>query len=246
MLNRLRSLAAALLHRERFEESMADEVRFHMDAYAEDLVRAGIARVEAERRAGVEFGGAERVKEECRQARGLRLFDEIRQDVRYAVRSMAKAPVFTAAAVISIALGIGANTAIFSLMDAVLLRSMPVAEPHQLFFLAHDPGERASTSSNYPMFERYRDIDLFSGVTAYSTNSQGFRVETADGVETVDGQFVSGNYHSVLGVPFVLGRGFSSESDRASSPNLVAVIIIRDRRRSWQLPVIFHVIQHYN
>jgi predicted permease len=224
VLSRLRSLAAGLLHRARFEDSMADEVRFHMDAYAEDLVRAGMPHAEAERRARVEFGGAERVKEECRQARGLRLFDEIGQDVRYAVRSMAKAPVFTAAAVISIALGIGANTAIFSLMDAVLLRSMPLTEPHQLVFLAHDPGERASTSSNYPMFERYRDIDVFSGVTAYSTNSQGFRVETADGVETVDGQFVSGNYHAVLGVPFVLGRGFTSESDRAASPNLVAVI----------------------
>ena len=224
MLNRLRSFAAGLLHRDRFEEAMAEEVRFHIDAYAEDLVRAGVPRAEAERRARVEFGGTERVKEECRQARGLRLLDEIRQDMRYAMRSMAKTPAFTAAAVISIALGIGANTAIFTLMDAVLLRAMPIKDPHQLYFLGHDPGERVNTSANYPMFERYRGMDVFSGVTVYNTNAQGFRVGTTHGTETLDGQFVSGNYHGVLGVPFALGRGFTSEADRAGSPDLVAVI----------------------
>jgi len=224
MLNRLRSLAAAAFRRRAFEDAMAEEVRFHLDAFADDLVAAGATRSEAERRARLEFGGSERVKEECRQARGLRLLDEIRQDARYAVRAMSKAPGFTAAAVISIALGIGANTAIFSLMDAVLLRSVAVADPQQLFFVAHDPGERASTSSNYPMFERYQSVDVFSGLTVYSASPQGFRVATPDGVETVDGQFVSGNYHAVLGVPMVLGRGFSSEPDRAASPSLVAVI----------------------
>ena len=101
--------------------------------------------------------------------------------MRYAVRSMAKDASFTAAAVLSIALGIGANTAIFSLMDAVLLRAMPVRDPQQLYFLGHDPGERVSTSANYPMFERYHGMDVFSGVTVYSTNAQGFRVVTADG-----------------------------------------------------------------
>jgi predicted permease len=224
MLNRLRSLASGLLHRERFEDAMADEVRLHMEAYADDHVAQGLPCTEAERRARLEFGGTERVKEECRQARGLRLIDEIRQDVRFAVRSMAKTPAFTAAAVISIALGIGANTAIFTLMDAVLLRAMPIKDPHQLYFLGHDPGEKVNTSANYPMFERYRGMDIFSGVTVYNTNAQGFRVGTADGTETLDGQFVSGNYHRVLGVPFVLGRGFTAEADRAGSPDLVAVI----------------------
>jgi macrolide transport system ATP-binding/permease protein len=224
MLDRLRSLAAGIVRRGRFEDAMTDEMRFHLEAYADDLVTAGLSPAEARRRAHLEFGGVERVKEECRQARGLRLVDELRQDVRYAVRSMAKTPAFTAAAVISIALGIGANTAIFTLMDAVLLRAIPVKEPHQLYFLGHDPGEGASTSANYPMFERYRDLAVFSGVTVYSTFAQNFRVGTADGDETVDGQFASGNYHAVLGVPMAIGRGFSSEIDRAASPDLVAVI----------------------
>src|SRR6266545_7009350 len=164
MLDRLRSFATGLLHRHRVEDAMADEMRFHLDAYADDLVAAGLSPADAERRARLEFGGVDRVKEECRQARGLRLVDELRQDVRYAVRSMSKAPAFTAAAVISIALGIGANTAIFALMDAVLLRAMPIKDPHQLYFLAHDPGENVNTSSNYPMFERYGGLDVFSGV----------------------------------------------------------------------------------
>jgi predicted permease len=224
VFDRLRSFVSGLLRRDRVEDAMAEELRFHLDAFADDLVASGVSPAEAMRRARLEFGGVDRVKEECRQARGLRFVDELRQDVRYAMRSMRKAPAFTAAAVISIALGIGANTAIFTLMDAVLLRAMPVKEPQQLYFLAHDPGEMVSTSANYPMFERYRNLDVFSGVTVYSTFAQNFRVGTADGDEAVDGQFVSGNYHGVLGVPMAIGRGFTAEADRAASPDLVAVI----------------------
>jgi predicted permease len=224
MLERLRSFVTGLLHRSRFEDAMTEEMRFHLDAYADDLVATGVPRDEARRRARLEFGGVERVKEECRQARGLRLLDELRQDVRYAARLMAKSPAFTAAAVISLALGIGANTAIFSLMDAVLLRTLPVKDPQRLFFLAHDPGALASTSANYPLYERYAQADVFSGVTTYSSFPRGFRVTTSDGMEAVNGQYVSGNYHAVLGVPVILGRGFTAEPDRTSDASLVAVI----------------------
>src|SRR5437879_3820091 len=104
MLNRLRSFSAGWLRRGAFEAEMAEEVRFHIDAYADDLIGAGVEPDEARRRARIAFGGAERVKEECRQACGLRWCDEIRLDVRYALRSMAKTPGFTAAAVFSVAL----------------------------------------------------------------------------------------------------------------------------------------------
>src|SRR5262245_6943244 len=110
---------------------MADEMRFHLDVYAADLERQGLSPEEARRRARIEFGGAESGKEDGRESRGLRLLDEMRQDLRYAQRQMAKSPGFTAATVISLALGIGANTAIYSLLDALLLRSLPVSHPER-------------------------------------------------------------------------------------------------------------------
>ena len=172
------------------------------------------------RRARVEFGGVESVKEDCRQARGLRLADELRQDLRYGVRTMAKAPVVTVAVIVSLALGIGANTALFGFIDAVFLRTLPVRSPHELFYMAHHSGPESS--SNYPLYERYQELDAFSGLTAYQTGT--FRVAVADAVEPVTGQVVSGNYHAVVGIPMALGRGFQSEPDRDVSRASIAVI----------------------
>ncbi len=202
---------------------MSDELRFHIDQYTEELVRSGIPHPDAARRARMELGGLDAVKQHCRESRGLRPFDELRQDLRYALRRMWQAPLFTSAVVLSLGLGIGANTAIFSLMDAILFRTLAVADPQALYFLAHGDGERPSTSSNYPLLERYRDqTAAFSGIAAYSPAT--FRVETAGDVELVGGQFVSGNYHTVVGAPFLLGRGFASEPDRVPGGSPIAVI----------------------
>jgi predicted permease len=244
VLTQLRAIIDGLFRRDRFERDMAEEMRFHMQTYADDLRRAGVAPAEADRRARLEFGAVESLREDCRQARGLQLFDELRQDLRYAARQLGKAPGFAAAVVLSLALGIGANTAIFSLMDAVLFRTLPIADPTSLYYLEHRSGpatssssnnpllERysavdvfntdTSSSSNYPLLERYRAVDVFSGVTAYEMEM--FTVATADGKERVTGQFVSGNYHEVLGVPMTVGRGFSSEPDRPSGQPPIAVI----------------------
>jgi predicted permease len=216
MLARLRSLAAMLLRRDRFEREMRDEVRFHLDARVEDLMREGLNRVDAERRARIEFGTIDAIKDDCREARGVRWFDEISGDLRYALRLMAKTPGFTAAAILSLALGIGANTAIFSLMDAVMMRTIPVSDPESLFFLGHgNEIGRAGMMSNYPLFERYEALDLWSGITAYSPTT--FKLKSNDGLENVTGLWVNGSFHGVLGVPMAIGRGFSSESDRPTS-----------------------------
>jgi predicted permease len=222
MWSRLRSFAAALLGRDRFEREMRDEVRFHIEARAEDLARQGLPPAEAMRRARMEFGTVEAIKDDCRQSRGLRWLDELSNDLRYALRLMRKTPGFTAAAVLSLALGIGANTAIFSLMDAVLLRTVPVESPRDLYFVGHGKGGRTGYSSNYPLFAQYRSIDgVFSGITAYSPTA--FKVTSNAGLENATGLWVNGSFHGVLGVRMALGRGFSGESDRPTA-NPVAVI----------------------
>jgi predicted permease len=222
MIGRLQSLASVLFHRMSFERQMSDEMRFHIEAYAEDLAASGVPHDEALRRARLAFGAIESLKEESRAARGLRLFDELRQDLRFALRQMTRAPGVTVAVVASLALGIGANTAIFSLLDSVVFRMLPLADPARLHFLGHSDGSRVSMSSNYPLFERYKASDVFDGVTAYTR--QELSVATADGIERVNGQFVSGNYHAVLGVPMGYGRGFVSEPDREVGSSMIAVI----------------------
>jgi predicted permease len=223
VLARLRSLARALVGRRQFEDDMSDEMRFHLDAYAADLVRSGIDPQEAHRRARLAFGGVESVKEDARRSRGLRYVDELRQDLRYGLRQMRRAPAFTAAALLSLALGIGANTAIFTLLDFVAISRVPVRDVHQLYFLGHGSDATPGLSSNYPLLERYRrQAQVFTGITGY--NHRQLKVQTAGGTEIVDGQYVAGNYHDVLGAPFAVGRGFTSESDQPSERSFIAVI----------------------
>ncbi len=104
-------------------------MQFHLQARIADLVAGGMRRAEAERQARMEFGTVDAIKDDCRQSRGLRLIDTTAQDLRYAWRMMRKTPGFTAAAIVSLALGIGANTAIFTLVEAVMLRTLPVHDP---------------------------------------------------------------------------------------------------------------------
>jgi predicted permease len=222
VVSRLRSFLRALFGRGRFEDGMTDELRFHIDAYAADLERQGLSAAEASRRARAAFGSLDSAREDCRRARGLRFLDRLRQDLRYSARLMRRSPGFTAAALLSLGLGIGANTAIFSLIDAVLLRSLPVAQPEQLFFLAHGQGDRPQTSSNYPLFDRYRTTEVFSGVTAFRAAT--LKVQHGTVTELLPAQFVSGNYHAVIGAPIIHGRGFVSMPDRPTGDEGAAVI----------------------
>ena len=126
---RLQSWLRASVRRATFERGMQEELQAHVELYEADLRQSGLSPDEARRRARAAFGSLEARKEECREALGLRLVDELRGDVRYALRLLRRSPALTAVAVLSLALGIGANTAIFSLVDTVLMKSLPVDDP---------------------------------------------------------------------------------------------------------------------
>jgi len=228
LIARVRSWLRITSRRAAFEREMQEEMRIHLELYQADLRRRGVPEEEARRRAFAEFGSVESRKDECREAVGLRLLDELRGDIGYAVRLLRRSPGFTMVALLSLGLGIGANTAIFSLVDAVLLKTLPVEDPQRLFFVDNSGGKSGGSSGPpYPCFERLRDHNRFlSGIAAF--NGRMFKV-SIDGVpERVRGQYVSGSYFDVLGVRAVHGRTLTpaddSEPGRGGPAGAVAVI----------------------
>src|SRR5579863_1203454 len=132
MWKRLRSWFRVLTGRRKFEDSMSEELRFHVDQFAEDLVSRGVSPGEAARLAGIEFGSVLNVKSDCRQARGLHFMDELVRELRYAIRLLRKTPGFTITALLTLAICLGANLTIFAVMDSILLRPLPFPDPGRL------------------------------------------------------------------------------------------------------------------
>ena len=230
LIARLKSWLRASSRRADFEREMQDELREHLELYQAELRRQGVPEGEARRRALAEFGSVEARKEECRQAVGLRLFDELRGDVSYALRLLRRSPAFTLVALLSLGLGIGANTAIFSLIDTVLLKTLPVEDPQRLVFVDNSGGKSGGGNGPpYPCFERVRDHNRYlSGIAAF--DERLFKV-SIDGVpERVRGQYASGSYYEVLGVRAIHGRVLLPADD--SQPGLGgpdgAVAVISD------------------
>jgi predicted permease len=203
------------------ERHLEKELRFHMEQQVEAYVAAGMTRLEAERKVRLEFGGIEQVKEECREARGWFWLDQLSRDVRYGLRAMRRNPGFTSVVVLSLALGIGANTAIFSLLDTILLRTLPVAEPDRLLFLDTVGTGGPNGAPPYPCFERFRDqARSFTGMSALYAEDEKVMVDGQ--LEKVHNQYASGNYFDLLGVRPALGRLLNADDERLQPP--VAVI----------------------
>ena len=225
MISRLRSYARGVFLRARTEHDMDTELRFHVDARTGDLTGSGLSREDAERRARTEFGDMLRWKEQGREARGLRLLDETRADIRYGFRGLRRSPGFAISAVLSLALGIGGNTAIFKLVDVVLLRSLPVSQPEQLVVLAtKNTGQEPSYGFSFRTFQSLRvQVHTLSDVAASAPIRLNVEIDRAP-QPTASGQLVSGNYYNLLGVPAVIGRTLEPSDDRRPGEGAVAVL----------------------
>ena len=217
LLSRFRSWWRALVGRSRMESEMDTELRFHIEAVAEDLVRSGVPRQEALRRARMDFGGFERAKEECRDARGVNHVEGFLQDLRYGMRTLQKNPGFTAVAVLILGLGIGANAAVFSVLHAVLFRPLPYRNPEQLTMLwVTDSRPRGwavtDGSTSYRDFlEWRRQAHTFEDLAIFYKRGWSVVTLTGEEPEKVQGAFVSANLFALMGVQPLLGHAFSDE-----------------------------------
>ncbi len=214
---------AGLFGKARRERDLDAEVRSHLEMLAEEHVRRGLAPDEARRAALRDFGGIEKTKEAYRDQRGIPLVEHLLQDIRYAARALRKSPGFTAAAVLTLALGIGANAAMFSLVNAVILRSLPVEKPEDLAVLSVRTKEFQFRAFSYPFFKDLRErTTVFAGLFA----RWGVKLSlTSEGAtERVEGELVTGDYFRVLGLRPLVGRLLTADDDRTPGAHTVCVL----------------------
>jgi predicted permease len=210
--------------RTRRDPRIRDEMRYHRDRMIDDYVAAGMDRAEAERRAFIEFGNAVSIEESVRDVRG-RWADDFVKDLIYALRTLRRSPGFCLIAVLSLALGIGANAAIFSLINAVMLRTLPVKDPNRLVQITRALNGRPGQVS-YPVFEGFRDsIPSISGALAQQSTTQIVEIGGAEEQVAID--LVSGSYFTVLGLEPSEGRLLGPGDDTPAPAALAAVITDR-------------------
>jgi predicted permease len=212
-LHRALSVLPWVFRRSKVERRLDDELRMFVEMSAAEKIRAGDSPGEARRQALIELGGLEQAKEHVRTGRHGGSLDEIGQNIRYALRMLGKNPGFTAVIVLTLALGIGANTAIFSIIDSLLLRPLPVQDPSRLA-LVTDTSDGGQESWTYAIWEQIRDRrDAFAGTAAWATADASFSLSQGGETEVVNGIWVSGEFFDVLGVPAARGRTFSAADD---------------------------------
>lgn len=207
----VRAMLWAVMHRSQVGREVDEELRSHIELRVDDLVRSGVERTIAERQARVEFGGYERYIEACHEALGATVGQALLRDARFGLRLFRKFPLLTAVAIGTLALGIGANTAIFSVVDAIWLRPLPIADPSHLVEIksvknhATTASEQTDITSSYAEFKDLQErVPAFSSVVA--SNRREVAVETGDGFQLLLAETVSDNYFTFMGVRPELGR----------------------------------------
>ena len=207
----------ALFRRDAVEGELDDELRFHFDQQVAKYVQSGVPREEARRRARLEFGGADQIKEECRDARGVSFLETLAQDLRYGFACW-ESPGFTAVAVLTLALAIGANTALFSVINGVLLNPLPYPHPEQLVTLHESKPNFTTGSISYPNFLDWQKENHTLSSMAVS-RGYSFSLTNLGEAEQIQGQFVTSDFFSILAVKPVIGRNFvPSDDQRGAAP----------------------------
>jgi len=223
MFGRLCAYMKGILTRQRAERELDEELRFHVENEIQANLARGMGPTEARRLALREMGGVTQTKEAVRDVRAT-LFDALWQDLRFASRILARSPGFTAAAMLTLALGIGANTAVFSLVNRVLLRPLQVSEPDRLLvFSKQYPQDRLTSSAfQYHEFQVFQDqARLFSGIAAEGRRFVG--MGTDEGTQRVSVVFVSPRYFHILGLRPEKGRWFLDEEEREGATPVAVV-----------------------
>src|SRR5882672_10612851 len=203
-INRLRHLG----RRSRFEGGLDDEIHFHIETRTAELEESGLSHADAHAQARHEFGPIARMSEDARAAWHFKWLEDFIADIRYALRAFRRSPTFTLTAVLSLALGIGANSAIFTTLDAVLWRPLPVADPGRLvdFSITRD---KLPVETDLPaaFAQQLRASNIFDGLSIESADGLSFSYDGR--AERILGELVSPNFFTLFGVEPILGQGFT-------------------------------------
>ncbi len=214
----------AILFRERMDRDLQEELAGHLELETRKYLAAGLDLEEAQRRARLGFGGLEQVKEECRDKRRVGWFTDLLQDAGYALRTFRRAPGFTTIIVLMLAVGIGANTAIFGIVDAVLLKMLPVRDPGALFRTVNASSDSGNEVS-YRMFGEMRSrVKPYADLMAYQLPQKTAVFIGRSEEQYLEHQAVSGSFFSVLGVQAALGRLINAEDEKEPGQHAIAVI----------------------
>ena len=224
MLRRLWWKVLGSLMGHRRDSDLRDEIRSHIDMQTEDNLRAGMNPREAQRQARLKFGNVEAARQSYRDQRGLPRIEAFWRDIRYGVRGLAKSPGFTTVAILMLGLGIGANTAIFSVVNTVLLQPLAYPEPDRLVTLVMNTSGGPGINFSIPEFMNFRrQTEVFQDVAAYDFGGPGVNLTGGDQPERVKGLHVSTDYFRLFGARVVAGRTFSAEDDLPGGGRLVVI-----------------------
>lgn len=215
------------IRRRYWDQERSRELDAYLEAETHENIARGMTLEDARLAARKKLGNPTQIREEIYRMNSLGLLETIGQDLRYALRQLRRSPGFTAAAVLSLALGIGANTAVFTLLDQVLLRQLPVRDPQQLVLLTWEGANVGPNISSdvvsYPLYKDFRDQNqVFSGLLCY--HAMDFGIGYQGQTERVKGELVTGNYFETLGVQPALGRLFTAEDDRIPGGHPLVVL----------------------